>query len=275
MWEKSLTLAYHWNRTFPSVPTLVRLPFGAWWVIRSSALDGILLGGEFETSEIQFVGKYLRPGMTVLDVGAHHGMYTLLAAKKVGKTGKVISFEPSPRERKRLKEHVRINWLSNVQVEGVALGAESGTASLYQVDGREDFCNSLRKPAVGGRVTEVPVKVVSMDAFTAERGIAKIDFLKIDAEGAELGILKGAEKLLFSAGRPVLMCEAADIRTESWGYSATQIVSYLEGAGFAIFMIGGGGKLRPLQEKTGLQNDNIVAIPQEKVEKLLNEINQG
>jgi FkbM family methyltransferase len=274
MWEKSVALAYHWKRRFPSVPTLIRLPFGAWWVIRSSALDEILLGGGFETAEVQFVGKFVRPGMTVLDVGAHHGLYTLLAAKRVGKRGRVISFEPSPRERKRLKEHVRINWLSNVQVEGVALGSESGTALLYQVDGKEDFCNSLRKPTVKGGVTEVQVRLISLDSFAAERDLAKIDFLKIDAEGAELGILKGAEKLLGSAGRPVLMCEAAGIRTESWGYSPIQIVSCLEERGFVTFTIGAGGRLEPL-DKTNMQNDNIVAVPREKVEEVVGEINKG
>jgi len=71
----------------------------------------------FEKAEIHFVENFLKEGMTVLDIGAHHGFYTILASKKVGPSGRVIAFEPSPRERRRLLLHLKLNQCSNVKVE--------------------------------------------------------------------------------------------------------------------------------------------------------------
>jgi FkbM family methyltransferase len=88
--------------------------------------------------------------MTVLDVGAHNGFYTLLASKRVGPTGQVIAFEPSPRERQRLLSNLWINGCSNVIVEPVALADEDSVATLFVVSGAETGCNSLRPPAASG-----------------------------------------------------------------------------------------------------------------------------
>src|SRR6266478_3566309 len=105
-WEKPFREKYGFLMTrlrsiFPTMPVPMRLAFGAWWVAERSALDYNLLNGGFENAEIRFVDRFLRPGMTMLDIGAHHGLYTLLASKRVGADGKVVAFEPSPRERRR------------------------------------------------------------------------------------------------------------------------------------------------------------------------------
>src|SRR5260370_32553494 len=87
---------------FPRIPIPLRLPFGVWWIAKSSALDNELLTNGFESSELRLVGKLLQSGMNVLDVGAHHELYTLLPSKLVVPTGHIVTFEPSPRERARL-----------------------------------------------------------------------------------------------------------------------------------------------------------------------------
>src|SRR3984893_1376049 len=80
--EKVKSIKYHWLRWFPSIPLPVKLPFGAWWLAENELCGiGIVLGG-FENAERAFVEGFLRPHMIVLDVGAHHGFYTLLASKK-------------------------------------------------------------------------------------------------------------------------------------------------------------------------------------------------
>src|SRR6202035_6157006 len=105
------------------------------WLGQKSALDHELMHGSFEDAEKRFVQNVLRPGMTVVDVGAHHGLYTLLAAKCVGRRGKVIAFEPSRRERRRLLRHIRVNRSWNVMVEACALGNQAGEADLFMVEG--------------------------------------------------------------------------------------------------------------------------------------------
>jgi len=117
-----VALANRVRRVVRSMPVPLRLPFGAWWLAENSALDRSLIYEGFETAETAFVGRFLRPGMTVLDVGAHHGLYTLLASKRAGRDGRVIAFEPSWRERRRLARHLRINRCGNVEVHSCALG---------------------------------------------------------------------------------------------------------------------------------------------------------
>jgi FkbM family methyltransferase len=178
-----LTVAHRARRIFPGMAIPLRLPFKAWWLAEKSALDHELMYNEFESAEMGFVQKLLRPGMTVLDVGAHHGLYTLLAAKKVGRYGRVIAFEASPRECRRLERHVRFNRCSNVHIERCAVGSESGEADLFLVDGFQDWCNSLRRPDVPDPTYTVRVRVRRTDAVLAERRIAKVDFIKLDVEG--------------------------------------------------------------------------------------------
>src|SRR5271154_1923841 len=99
---------------FPDPPVPPRLPFGAWWLVRRDNAGMPISQGEFEPGEIAFVTRLLKPGMTVLDVGAHHGLYTLLASKRVGPEGKVFAFEPATRERTALLQHSRLNRCKNV-----------------------------------------------------------------------------------------------------------------------------------------------------------------
>ena len=130
----------------PAMP--VRLSYGARWLAGPGLPDERLLSGDFETREPKFVQRYLRPGMVVFDIGADHGPYSVLAAKCLGEKGRVRSFEPSPRERKYLKQNLSINHCHNVTVESLALGSRAGRAELFLVEGDEDGCNSLRPPSV-------------------------------------------------------------------------------------------------------------------------------
>src|SRR5271154_2165133 len=115
---------------FPDPPVPLRLPFGAWWLVRRDNAGLPISQGQFESSATAFLSRFLQPGMTVLDIGAHHGLYTLLASKRVGPQGKVFSFEKSTRERTALLQHLRINHCANVVVEPFAVGATNGNLNL-------------------------------------------------------------------------------------------------------------------------------------------------
>src|ERR1700730_1679427 len=210
---KYFALAARTQRIFPEMPIPLRLPFGAWWLAQRSALDHELMHGSFEDAETRFVRRFLRTGMTVVDVGAHHGLYTLLASKGVGRRGKVIAFEPSPRERRRLLRHIRVNACSNVAVEACALGDEVGEANLFVVGGWLDSCNSLRPPAVKEETETIRVSVERLDHVMRKLGVDGVDLIKVDAEGAELSVLQGAGGLLRAASRPVILAEVQEIRT--------------------------------------------------------------
>lgn len=266
--EQYVSLAYRARRVFPELPIPLRLPFGAWWLAQESALDENLLHDEgFEEAEIAFVQKLLRPGMTVLDVGAHHGLYTLLASKRVGNRGRVLAFEPSQRERKRLRRHLRMNFCRNVEVHPCALGEKRGEADLFLVQGKEDWCNSLRAPQIDAPVVAVRVQVQRLDDLLGEFGMRHVDFVKLDAEGAELSFLRGACRTI-RAARPVILAEVQDLRTRPWGYPAREIVEFLARENYGWFAVNANSNLQPVSTQLKLYGANLVALPEERVDDI-------
>jgi len=95
----------HMGRTAPELALTCPPSLWGWWLARNDECSTAVFTGNFEPSERRLVERFVKQSMTVLDIGAHNGFYTLLAAKKVGPAGKVIAFEPSPRERARLRIH--------------------------------------------------------------------------------------------------------------------------------------------------------------------------
>lgn len=202
--------------------------------------------------------------MTILDIGANQGYYTLLASKRAGAQGKVWAFEPSPRERKRLKIHLRLNRCRNAEVLSMALGAEPGNEELHVVLGPESGCNSLRAPRVAQKTEKVIVKVERLDDVLRARGITAVDFVKLDVEGAELSVLQGASALFSSRPRPVVLAEVQDVRTEPWEYAAKEILLFLQAVGYRWFSLEEDGSLAELDLSQSKFDGNFVAWPEER-----------
>jgi len=270
--DKLLSIKLRLRRIFPKAPVRRKLSFGAWFLVGESHVDVALLNNEFESAEIKFVQKYLRPGMTALDIGAHHGLYTLLASKQVGPSGKVVAFEPSPRERKQLSRNVSLNSCANVRISPFALGSNRSETDLYLVDGGEDGCNSLRPPIVNSETHPVRVDVYPFDDIAPELGLRKVDFVKLDVEGAELDVLNGALGLLRTVPRPVLLVEVYDIRTEPWGYKAREIVQFLARNGYGWFLLNEDGSLRSVETGLDVYDANLVAVPEERAPEVLRSV---
>jgi len=266
LYEQSRSIYARWKKLFPAVPFLVRLPFGAWFVGRGDYLGATLTFDGFEPAERAFVQRFLRPGMTVLDIGAHHGFYTLLASKLVGSTGKVFAFEPSARERRVLRIHSTLNLCRNVRILPLALGAENGSSDLYVVEKWAAGCNSLRPPAadVQASTTREQVRVARLDDQLALLKIDHVDFMKLDVEGGELAVLQGAQQLLARRARPVILAEVQDVRTQPWGYRAKEILDYLRERGYQWFHISPDGLLEELDVSRNTYDENFVAYPEER-----------
>jgi FkbM family methyltransferase len=196
--------------------------------------------------ETGFVSRLLRRDMTVVDIGAHHGLYTLLASKRVGWDGHVIAIEPSPRECARLEKHLRLNRCSNVELVPCAAGEDPGETDLFLVDGFNDWCKCLRPPAIAEPTRTVRVRVRRVDEILSELRISRVDFVKLDVEGAELSVLYGAMRLLKRAPRPAILAEVQDIRTAAWGYPAREIIQFLVRMDFRWFAIAAKGALLPI-----------------------------
>jgi FkbM family methyltransferase len=166
------------------VPILAGALRGTWWLPQGGGKVLRILSGTYEPEQTRHFRELLRPGMTVLDVGAHVGYYTLLSARLVGSRGKVVAFEPNPRNCAFLRQHVAANGLENVTVEQSAVADRNGRM-------RFDFGTGTGT----GRLTpegEIDVSSVRLDDYCAARGIVP-GAIKIDVEGAELDVLRGAE----------------------------------------------------------------------------------
>ncbi len=264
--DKRRSLRYHlrlmWNRIVPGCPLLLRLYPGIWWVARNDAVSDELWYGVFEPNERTLLRQMLAPGMVVLDVGAHAGFYTLNASKLVGPAGRVVSFEPSPRERERLRLHLRLNRCANVSVEAVALGEKAGEGDLFVFDGRTTGCNSFHLTSTdGARRVTVPIR--RLDDYVSNGSIDRADFVKMDIEGAELSALRGAEQL-FRTLRPVLLCELHEKRTAPWGYGARAIVDLVASWNYRWYLVGDGGCLTPIDAGQTTFFGNGLALPAER-----------
>jgi FkbM family methyltransferase len=262
--QKVLSLIVRLKNAFKEKQIIV-LPSGVRWIAHQSYLDGNLMTQTFETSELRFIQRYLRPEMTILDVGAHHGLYSLLASQRVGTGGTVIAFEPSPRERKVLKSHLAINHCRNVRVEPFALGSKTEVATFYQVVDSNNCCSSLRPPATSSPTKPIRVSIIPVDDYLTNNHIKAVDFIKIDTEGAELEVLKGAGRTLAVAPRPVLLMEVAEIRTAPWGYPASMILAHVRELAYAWYSIEDDGSLAALQPDHDINDTNLVAIPLERI----------
>ncbi len=262
--RKYAALAHRARRAFPRMPIPWRLPFGAWWLAQDGELDHKLLYERFEAAELTFVANILQPGMTVLDIGAHHGLYSLLCSKCVGRNGLVIAFEASPRECGRLARHVGLNRCANVHIEPCAVGSEHDFADLFVVDGACDWGNSLRAPVVKEPTYKVRVEVRAVDDVLLGLGISKVDFVKLDVEGAELSVLQGATRLLRAHSRPAILVEVQELRTQPWGYPSRAIVDFLTDLNFRWFSVAGDGALQPVSNLLDSYDANLVALPSER-----------
>lgn len=158
--------------------------------------------------ETGFVRRIARPGMSMIDVGASYGVYTLLLATRLASQGHIWAFEPSSFTASCLAKSIACNRLSNVTVVTAALSNRSGTARLSLNENSE--MNSLTS-ASDGQSEEVRTK--TLDECRTEFGWSGIDFVKIDAEGEESNILRGGENF-FRDESPLVMFEIRVV--ESW-----------------------------------------------------------
>ncbi|MCX7651721.1 MAG: FkbM family methyltransferase [Bacteroidia bacterium] len=223
-----------------------------------------------EEWDIRFIQRFLQPGDTFIDIGAHHGLYTLIAGMKVRPSGKVISFEPSPRERKRLARHVRLNRLQSVvQIEGYALSKDIGETEFFVARDYDSGMNSLAATEYNTRNGKrVKVSKITLDRYITHRNISEIKLIKMDAEGAELDILRGSTYVLEHI-RPVWLIEVEEERTAPWGYSAHDIIDFMDKTGYTWYKSEEAG-IRPLSPEEKALTGNYIAIPQEKTYMLAN-----
>lgn len=141
--------------------------------------------GTYESDHARAIAARVKPGMTVFDVGAHAGYYTLMLSRLVGPQGRVLAFEANPANASRLRKHLNLNDIGNVEVIEAAVTDREGETFFHTND-------DVGKYGYMGKISEIgtPVRTVRLDDFPTP------DLIKMDIEGAETLALTGAARLL-------------------------------------------------------------------------------
>lgn len=189
---------------------------------RSLYLDGI-----FESEVTNYFCDSIKPSMVVLDVGADMGYYTLLFAKRVGKDGRVYSFEPIPWSRDRLIKNINLNDYENVIVSDYALYDENGTTKMIKPGNESRLSVSMNSDDEG----EFEVKLITFDDFFSKNKVEKVDVVKIDTEGSELNVLKGMENTLLKF-RPIVMVEIHYTKIKHFGFKENDVLEFMNKFGY-------------------------------------------
>lgn len=183
-----------------------------------------LLTNQHEVETTQHVAQMIKPGMTILDVGAHVGYYARMFSSLVGDSGQVIAFEPHPRTHEVLKQNV--SQLPNVTTLQMAVAEQEGKAELYDylmmsASGSLHYDESmadLQRAQIGEfdvaprqsdefQMQKYTVKTVPIDKCLMEMGISQVDFVKMDIEGAEMGALRSMKQTIASSPNLALIME--------------------------------------------------------------------
>lgn len=172
----------------------------------------MLLDGIWEPWVTAFMARFLKPGMFVADVGANHGYFTVLMADIVGAHGRVVAFEPHPNTVNLLRQSLAVNGFGGrVDVVDCAVSDQDGASLTFHMPAGEPKNARLIDRAYDGLTT---VTVRSTTLTTALADWPKLDFVKIDVEGAEEAVLRGGSSLI-ERTKPALLLEYNALRCQS------------------------------------------------------------
>jgi len=184
----------------------------------------------FEELETKLVKDIIKDGNTIVDIGANIGYFTLIFARLVGEKGEVFAFEPEPNNFNLLKKNIEINNYKNVNLINKAASNKSGKIKLYIDDfnsGGHSLIAQIRNKQ------HIEIESIKLDDFFDTN--KKIDFIKIDAEGAELEVLKGMSTLLNKNDDIKILLEYNPLVFKSFNVTPQKYIDLLMGFNFKIY----------------------------------------
>ena len=183
---------------------------------KQGAQKKVYENGIWEPKITELVKKLLQPSQTFIDIGAAAGWFTLLASSIVGESGKVIAFEPNPTRFQMIKESASLNGFSNIIVSDKALGEKQESTFI---GGR---CK--------GEISKsgIPIETTTLDRFLIEKGIKKVDLVKMDIEGMELKALKGMTETVKNNPQMKIICELHPKLLKKYGDTQEELLRYVQ-----------------------------------------------
>lgn len=197
-----------------------------------------------DETEFAVIPRLVRAGDTALDVGANIGLYSALLSRLCGVSGRVWAFEPVPDTYWRLRETLALNRCGNVVPVQSAVCDRAGTVfvnlfgpehSEWNTLGRPSLTEANGSPVVPERSVQVPA--CTLDGFCASGNIERVNFLKIDVEGFEVPVFKGAERLLSERRVDYICFEISRSPLKGAGFESRQVFEALERHGYRSYSV--------------------------------------
>jgi FkbM family methyltransferase len=190
----------------------------------------------YEAANYNFLREYVKPGMEIVDIGAHIGLFSVYTSQLTGSNGRVICFEPTPGTFSILKRTLALNHCKNVTAVQAAVSSQDGDATFYVSDMAGCNSNSLVKNKPEKEISGYAVKLVTIDTIVSTYSL-KPSLVKIDAEGAELDVLKGGRQT-FSSLKPVIILGLHPAFIKQKGDSLEEIWNLLQDLQYSLKMDG-------------------------------------
>lgn len=200
-----------------------------------------LASGAYEYWTTRLFFDLVKEDMTVLDIGAHQGYYSILFAGLMKDTGKVLAFEPDPRNSEWLRKSIEANGYKSIELHEYALSDKEGEATFYPAGGSGSLVHCPSGIAGFDKPREcITVRTRTVDSTLDETHIRNVDLIKMDVEGADLLVLKGAERTLRTMNVGIVM----DVDVVSYA-ERKELYDLLTSSGFTLYSIG--SRLRPIK----------------------------
>ncbi len=200
-------------------------------------------GQHYEPETSQFFSSILEQGDCVIDIGAHIGYFSLLAATLVGPSGKVISFEPENSNYRHLRLNMQLNNLLNCHTFNLPLGSRVENKTFYinsDADGGHALwdvgLHPLNEKSRRDRLTK-QLQVHTLDSLFGDNSLGSLKLIKIDAEGAEQAILEGGLDTIKINSVPYIICEVNRFGLEQMGSNEDGLRGLLKNAGYESYLL--------------------------------------
>jgi FkbM family methyltransferase len=198
------------------------------------AVSGALALGGFESYEANVFRDAIKPGMNIVDIGAHIGYYALLSAKQTGPLGKVFAYEPEPGNFNLLQKNATANQLSNIIPLNTALSDTSGSRELFLEKYNKGHHSFARNK---NTIQTISVPTQTLDDSLKGLGSPRIDIIKIDVEGAEPIVLRGMRETIRNNPGIRIFTEVYPRSMAKLGESAQSYLKELTTLGFSLSVI--------------------------------------
>ena len=230
---------------------------------RQAPMEALCFSGDsynfsaYEKGEFNILSSFLKDGMTMLDIGANIGWFSLQLANRFPNAD-ILSFEPLPTAYELLVRNVLLNKFDNVRTYNSGFMDKAGVIPFYVFSGQGTNASTVNLMEVEEGTKQINCQVYKLDEFIRK----PVDFIKCDVEGAEMSVFKGAEEIL-RRDKPIIYTEVCKDWAEKFDWDLNDLAKYLHDLGYTGFVVRN-GKLMDITMLNAIEETNFIFLNRER-----------